>query len=85
MMYILNILKDIVKIKLKIISLINNKIESKEVEYIISQHYPYINYLFLIKLDVISFIIIELIVNNNYKQFENNLNLILILIQMLKL
>ena len=84
MMYILNILKDIVKIKLKIISLINNKIESKEVEYIISQHYPYINYLFLIKLDAISFIIIEWIVNN-YKQFENNLNLILILLQMLKL
>jgi len=79
MIYILNILKDILEIEPNIISLIKNKITNKEVDYIISQHHPLfkkeINYPFLMYLDSVCFIIME-IISNNFKKIENYLNLI---------
>ncbi len=80
MTYILNIMKELLTIKPDIVSLIKNKFENKEVEYIISSHHPLfkkeINYPFLIYLDSIGIIMLEIMLKNNLQSLINNLSII---------
>ena len=80
MIYILNITKELLLIEPKIISLIKEKYENKEIEYVISPHHPLfkkeINYPFLIYLDSISLILLNFILNNDFHNLIDNLNII---------
>ena len=79
MIYILNILRDILKIEPNTIELIKQLKDNNEVNYIISDHHPefkkQINYPFLIYLDSISFIILEYFLKNEFQNIKQNLNL----------
>ena len=76
MTYVLNIIKDILEIIPNIIELMKQKIQSKDVEYIISPHHPSfkkeINYPFLIFLDSVCLIILEHILKNNEENLKKN-------------
>lgn len=80
MIYILNILKEILSIEPNIISLIKEKYENKEYDYVISPHHPLfkkeINYPFLIYLDSISLILLHFILNNDYENLIDKLHII---------
>ena len=79
MIYILNIIKEILSIEPNIISLIKDKYENKEIEYIISLHHPLfkkqINYPFLIYLDSISLILLDYILNKDFQNLIDNLSI----------
>ena len=78
MIYILNIIKEILEIEPNIISKIKQKYEKKEIEYTISLHHPLfkkeINYPFLIFLDSISIILLNFILNNDFPNIIKKLN-----------
>ena len=79
MIYILNITKELLDIEPEIISLIKEKYEKKEIEYIASLHHPLfkkeINYPFLIFLDSISLIILNFILKNDIEYLKSKLNI----------
>ena len=80
MIYILNILNDILIFEPNIISLIKDKFENKEIEYVISSHHPLfkkeINYPFLIYLDSIGIIMLNIILKSDFQSLMENLNII---------
>ena len=79
MTYILNIFSDIIDIIPDIIDLMKEKIENKQVEYLISQHHPSfkkeINYPFLIFLDSICLILLEYILIKDAQDLNKNITL----------
>ena len=79
MTYVLNIIKDILEIIPNIIELMKQKIQSKEVEYIISPHHPSfkkeINYPFLIFLDSVCLILLENILKSNIVNLKRNITI----------
>ena len=79
MTYILNIFSDIIDIIPDIIDLMKEKIENKQVEYLISQHHPSfkkeINYPFLIFLDSICLILLEYILIKDVQDLNKNINI----------
>ena len=78
MTYIFNILKDTLIIEPDIIDLIEKKIKNNDVEYIVSQHHPSfkkeVNYPFLIFLDSVSYIMMEIILKKDFQSLKNNQN-----------
>ena len=76
--YIFNIIKDILIIEPNIIDLIEKKINNKDVEYNVSQHHPFfkkeVNYPFLIFLDSVSIIMMEIILQKDFEYLKNNQN-----------
>ena len=80
MIYILNILNDILTNEPDIISLIKDIFENKEIEYIISSHHPLfkkeINYPFLIYLDSIGIIMLNIILQSYFQNLMKTINII---------